>query len=246
MRLDNTLLTALTLTLGACSLVGCGGSAAHGSTTPATETQASTEPTAGGEAESPRALYTTTPVPVPSPGVPRERLAEPAQQIWLEVERAVAERPPEPPSDVAATDDALRRWYTDAFTPWLARRLEAATRADGRAAELAEARPWEWGVAAGLLGYLYEQTAAEARGAPIPASIVNDAELLAVYSGALDEALLPMARRALEAYRFCLAAFGDLAGSPEAEVWQEWGAWCEDRSEELVRVYAPAASVVER
>lgn len=228
---------ALSLLLTSLSLlvIGCGGSATatdDGSGSSAT----STTDTSGGEAEAPRTLYTTTPVPVPQPAIARDRLASSTQEIWLEVEQAVAVRPPEPP---AATEEAaLTGWYESAFSPWLAQRLAAAQRAEGHASGLEGAPPWDRGVAAGVLGYLHEQTAAEARGAPIPPSVSGDAELLAVYTRALDDALMPLVRRSLEGYRFCVAAFDELAGVSEGPAWQEWRDFCEDRGEELVRVYS--------
>jgi hypothetical protein len=215
-------------------VIGCGGgstAASEGSGTSDT-----TADTSGGEAETPHTLYTTTPVPVPQPAIARDRLAAPTQEIWLEVEQAVAVRPPEPP---AATEEAaLTSWYESAFSPWLAERLAAAQRAEGHASGLEGAPPWDRGVAAGVLGYLHEQTAAEARGAPIPPSVSGDAELLAVYTRALDDALMPLVRRSLEGYRFCVAAFDELAGVSEGPAWQEWRDFCEDRGEELVRVYS--------
>jgi hypothetical protein len=227
---------ALSLLLTSLSLlvIGCGG----GST--ATESSGSsgtsTTDTSGGENETPHTLYTTTPVPVPQPAIARDRLAQPTQEIWLEVEQAIAVRPPEPP---AATEEAvLTSWYQSDFSPWLAQRVAAAQRAEGHANGLEGAPPWDRGVAAGLLGYLHEQTAAEARGAPIPPSVSGDAELLAVYTRALDDALMPLVRRSLEGHRFCVAAFDELAGASEGPAWQEWRDFCEDRGEELVRVYS--------
>jgi hypothetical protein len=218
----SVLLTSLSLLV-----IGCGGSSPRndeGSGSAGT----STAETSGGEAEAPHTLYTTTPVPVPQPAIARDRLASPTQEIWLEVEQAVAVRPPQPP---AATEEAaLTGWYESAFSPWLAQRLAAAQRAEGHASGLEGAPPWDRGVAAGVLGYLHEQTAAEARGAPIPPSVSGDAELLAVYTRALDDAL--------EGYRFCVAAFDELAGVSEGPAWQEWRDFCEDRGEELVRVYS--------
>lgn len=224
------------LLTSSCALVviGCGGGSTAASD--GSGTSDTTADTSGGENETPQTLYTTTPVPVPQPAIARDRLAAPTQEIWLEVERAVAVRPPEPP---AATEEAaLTGWYESAFSPWLAQRLAAAQRAEGHASGLEGAPPWDRGVAAGVLGYLHEQTAAEARGAPIPPSVSGDAELLAVYTRALDDALMPLVRRSLEGYRFCVAAFDELAGVSEGPAWQEWRDFCEDRGEELVRVYS--------
>ncbi len=213
--------------------VGCG------SSRPTTDpgSASSTETTSGGESEAPRTLYTTTPVPVPQPAVPRQSLSQPVQDTWLEVEQGIAARPPEPPS--SADENALRAWYGEEFGPWLQGRVSARDRAEAHANELEGAPPYERGVVAGLLGYFHEQTAAEARGAPIPATIADDAELLAIYTRSLDGALAPLALRAAEAYRFCMAAFEELDDASLAS-WQEWRAWCEDRGGEVVRVYTHA------
>jgi len=222
------------LLLSSLIVVGCGGSSTASSDGAGSS---SNDTTSGGEAEQPRTLYTTTPVPVPQPAVARDRLSQPVQATWLEIEQAIAQRPPEPPS--ASDGDALTVWYRDAFGPWLTGRLDARTRAEGHAAELEGAAPFERGVAAGLVGYFQEQTMFEVRGAPIPDSIAGDAELLAVYTRSLDEALAPMALRAVEAFRFCMGAFDELGEG--LAPWQEWRDWCQDRGEEIVRVYSHQA-----
>ncbi|MFN7701983.1 MAG: hypothetical protein ACK6CU_27140 [Deltaproteobacteria bacterium] len=228
----------LLLALLALLAVGCGGRATSNpdSSRAIGQTDAAADETGGGEA--PPSLVRTTPVAVPQPAIAREQLAPPTQEIWLEVERAVALRPPEPPA--ATEEDVLNRWYQTEFTVWLGQRVESAQRAEGHAGGLEGAPPWDRGVAAGVLGYLHEQTAAEARGAPIPPSVAADAELLGVYARALDGALMPLVRRSLEGYRFCVAAFDELAGASEEPAWREWREFCEDRGEELVRVYAHA------
>jgi hypothetical protein len=228
------LLSALSA-LAACLVVGCGGARSASESRDAT---ARTETShTGGEVETPRTLYTTTPVPVPQPAVPRDTLGAPVQATWLEVEQAIAERPPEPPS--SDDENSLRGWYGGLFTPWLRGRVEASQRAEAHASELEGAPPHERGVVAGLLGYFHEQTAAEARGAPIPASIASDEELLDIYSRSLDQALAPLALRSAEAYRFCIAAFEELGDA--LGPWSEWRAWCADRGEEVVRVYTRRA-----
>lgn len=227
-------LTTTTLLLSSLILIGCGGSSAAGSDG---TSGSANDTTSGGETEQPRTLYTTTPVPVPQPAVARDRLSQPVQSTWLEIEQAIAVRPPEPPA--ASDGEALNAWYRDAFGPWLTARLDARTRAEGHAAELEGAAPFERGVAAGLVGYFQEQTMFEVRGAPIPDSIASDAELLAVYTRSLDESLAPMALRAVEAFRFCMGAFDELAEG--LAPWQEWRDWCQDRGEEIVRVYSHQA-----
>jgi hypothetical protein len=228
----STAALAVGMALAGPALVGCGSARPTSDGGSSTSAEAGTS---GGEAEAPRTLYTTTPVPVPQPAVPRDTLAQPVQQTWLEVEQGIAARPPEPPA--ADDEGALEAWYTGAFAPWLAGRVAAGQRAEEHANELESAPAHERGVVAGLLGYFHEQTAAEARGAPIPASIVSDAELLDIYSRSLDEALAPLALRSAEAYRFCMAAFDEL-DEAQRGAWQEWRAWCGDRGGEVVRVYS--------
>ena len=86
-----------------------------------------------------------------------------------------------------------------------------------------------------------EQTAAEARSAPIPPAIQGDAELLDIYRSSLDGVLAPLALRSVEAYRFCVAAFDEMseADGANAPAWGEWRAWCEDRGVEVLTLYGP-------
>ena len=215
--------------------IGCGGGAQ-----PAETTTATTEPTtSGGETEPTQVLYDTTPVPVPQTPVPRAQLAQAVQDEWLVVERGIAHRPPAPPAD--ATDGSLTEWYTGPYRDWIGARIESANQAN-EAINSAEALAlYERGVGAGLIGYFYEQTAAEARSAPIPSSIQGDAELLEIYRSSLDETLAPLALRSVEAYRFCAAAFDEMteADAATAQGWGEWRAWCEDRGVEVLTLYGP-------
>jgi hypothetical protein len=214
---------------GLSFLVACGGGAE-----PVTE--APPAATTGGEVteappEEPVVMRTTTPVPVPQPAVARDDLGEPLQLLWDRTERAVAVRPPEPPSE--GTLEAVEAWAAGPFVEWMAARRAAIAEAEDDVAFLVEAQPYERAVAAALFGYMYEDTAAGVRGAPVPVDVAADPELLEVYVQTLDEALMPYAQSSAEAYASCattLAALRDPA-------WNEWGAYCVDRGREVIEVF---------
>lgn len=207
-------------------VVACGGSA------PATEPDP-TQATTGGEtnAEPAPVVRTTTPVPMPQPPIAREQLSEPLQRLWDRTERTVAIRPPEPPAET--TMDAVREWAAGPFTEWMSARTEATREAENDVAFLRDAPPHERAVAAALFGYVYEDTAAGVRGAPVPSDVAGDAELLEEYVAALREALLPHAQAAAEAYAACAATIRD---DPD-RAWDEWRAYCVDRGREMIEVY---------
>lgn len=228
---------SLALAFATTALIGCGSSAqpAEPTTTASNETTSS-----GGEAEpTPQVIYDTTPVPVPQTAVPRAQLAQAVQEEWLEVERGIAQRPPQPPLD--STETSLTEWYGGAYRDWIMARIASANRANDAINQADTLALHERGVGAGLMGYFYEQTAAEARSAPIPPTIQGDAELLAIYRDSLDETLAPLALRSVEAYRFCVAAFDEMseADAANAPAWSEWRAWCEDRGVEVLTLYGP-------
>ena len=215
--------------VGFLFLYACGGGAE-----PAAEPQPTA--TTGGEAidaapDEPVVMRTTTPVPVPQPAIARDDLGEPLQLLWDRTERAVAVRPPEPPSE--GTLEAVEAWAAGPFVEWMAARRSAIAEAEDDVAFLAEAQPYERAVAAALFGYMYEDTAAGVRGAPVPAEVAADPELLDVYVQTLDEALMPYAQSSAEAYATCattLAAHRDPA-------WNEWGAYCVDRGRDVIEVF---------
>jgi len=229
------LLPALLLPLALVS-IGCGSSAPPAESTATSNEQA----TSGGETEiAPVVLYDTTPVPVPQTAVPRAQLVQAVQDEWLEVERGIAQRPPLPPQD--STETSLMAWYGGPYRDWLMARVETANRANEAINSADSLALHERGVGAGLMGYFYEQTAAEARSAPIPPSIQGDVELLEIYRESMDETLAPLALRSVEAYRFCVAAFDEMneADAANAQGWGEWRAWCEDRGVEVLTLYGP-------
>lgn len=211
----------------ALALAACGGGA---STTPS----APTGGTSGGEAataETAHPIRTTTPIPFPQPAIAREQMSPELQRVWELVEVAVAIRPPEPPSD--ASTEGVTRWAEGPFAEWLGQRAQAAGAIQDAIIPLEEAPPHERGVAAGLLGYLYETTVADVRGAPIPESIASDPELLEVYDRSMNDALLPTARISVQAYRFCGAAFEEA----NSEQWGEWSGYCSARAADVGAVF---------
>ena len=162
------------------------------------------------------------------------------QQLWERVETAGAVRPPEPPAD--ASTESVNAWAEGPFATWLGERAQASSDVQSALEPLAEAPAHERGVAAGLYGYLQEDTVADVRGAPIPDSISSDPELLEIYDRSMLEALVPYARVAVQAYRFCDAAFGE-TGEP---AWLEWAEYCRARATDVARTYgidtAPGAA----
>lgn len=209
-------------------LAGCSSAAAS------SDDPARTDSTEGGETPAP-IVRTEVPVPVPMPPVPREALLPATERVWTAVEVAASDRPPPPPE--ASTSEAIETWARGVFAEWYARRVEASQRAEAELEGLRGQPARERGVAAGLIGYLNEQTFGDVRGAPIPDEIAHDAELLASYRAGLLEAAAPIASRALMAYRFCVQAFDELADP----AWGEWRAFCEDRGDEVADVGLPAS-----
>jgi hypothetical protein len=214
-----------TVVLFSALLAACGGASSRTSESALAESGGGETPAAG------HPIRTTTPIPVPQPAVPRESLSPALQRVWERVEVAVAIRPPEPPAN--ATLEVVNQWAEGPFVEWLLRRAQASQEAQTATNDLEEAPAHERGIAAGLVGYLQEDTCADVRGAPIPESIAGDAELLGVYDRSLHEALLPYARVAVQAYRFCIAAFEET----QDPVWAEWQRYCGERGSEVAAVF---------
>jgi hypothetical protein len=209
----------------AALLTGCGGAPE-----PEPEPVEPAPTTTGGETTEPLVLRTTTPVPVPQPAVAREELPEPLQNLWTRTEEVVADGPPEPPLE--GTSEALAAWAEDPFIPWVESRRDAIQGAEPFVEALGEdavARS----VAAALFGYMYEDTAAGIRGAPVPEDIANDQELLGVYVETLDTSLQPFAQRALESYAYCATILAQLGDSP----WVEWARYCIERGRDVATVF---------
>ena len=197
---------------------------ASGGATSGDETEPVEEP-------EPVVMPSTTPVPVPQPAVAREQMGEDLQRVWMRTERAVEVSPPPPPTE--ATVEEVQAWAEGAFTDWMRERRAAVGEAEDDTSFLVSAEPYERGVTAALFGYMYEDTAASMRGAPVPAEIAADEELLDIYVETLSEALLPYAQTAAEAYATCAATFMELGD----EAWAEWAGYCANRAREIVEVY---------
>lgn len=224
------------------------------------------ETTTGGEEDlsPPMVLRSTTPVPVPTPDIAREEMSEPMQRLWTGVEEVVAIRPPEPPEQ--GNTDALNEWARGPFQQWVATRTETSRRVETIAEEVrAQGVPHEEIVGGALFGYMYEDMAAGARGAPVPNEIADDPELLQIYTDALTESIQPIASRAFSAYLHCATTFARMHGQeppaqadaePAAEStteaaqpaeeevaeqeplpWAVWGAYCYERAREVDQVY---------
>ena len=230
--LNLRILSSLTLVT---LFVGCGGTAEPTEPTPVgTTTGGETGP--AGEGRTVTVFRTTIPVPVPQPATPREELLEPVQQIWTATEEIVAMRPPEPPTEADA--EVIRAWTEDPFAPWVSARQTAIQQVEPLVDAIGD-EVVQRAAAAALFGYMYEDTAAGIRGAPVPVDIAEDEELLAIYVDALNAALGPFAQRAVESYAFCATTIAGLGESP----WIPWGAYCLERGREVATVYGlvPAA-----
>lgn len=220
------------ITFSVAMMVGCGGA---GAASPDDETPV--QSTSGGDAaeavaeSAPVVLRTTVPIPVPQPAIPRERLSAPLQHLWDLVETAVAVRPPEPPTE--ATQEAIVAWASGPFNEWVGRRAEAVRAVEAAEEPMHTATGAERGVAAALFGYLYEETAAAARGAPVPADLAADAELLHEYDQALLESLTRYAQASAISYTACVRAFAELSD----QAWSEWGPYCLEHGREVVQVF---------
>jgi len=219
-------LTPVLLSVSALVIaVGCGSSSPE----PADPVDPAAS-TTGGETPEPMVLRTTTPVPVPQPAVAREELPQPLQDLWTRTEEIVAEGPPEPPAE--GTTEALQAWATDPFLPWVDHRRTGIEAAEPFVDAIGD-DPIMRSVAAALFGYMYEDTAAGIRGAPVPEEIATDEELLGVYVETLDEALHPFAERALQSYAYCATTLANLGESP----WVPWAAYCLERGQDVGTVF---------
>lgn len=193
---------------------------------------ATEDPEATAEVEPEPVLVGTTPVPVPQPATPREELSREVQRLWTSVEDAVALRPPEPPDD--SEMEAIEAWSAGPFVDWVKQRREHMAAANRHMSALGDHEPHERGMAAGLLGYMYEDMASAFRGAPVPEPIAADPELLAVYVQALHEALRPYARFSAQAYLVCAQTLVRLG---EDSPWFPWAEYCDNRGAEVIDVF---------
>lgn len=217
-----------------CALLATACAGGTSETTTSESTDVAVEPTAGGEMEPEAApvMRSTTPIPVPQPGVLREELSEPMQAVWTTVEEAVAVRPPNAPED--ATLELVDEWVRGPFQEFVTTRQRSMRQANAGVAALGEAAAEERGAAAALFGYMYEDMASALRGAPIPTEIAEDPELLEVYVSALGDALHPFALMAARAYLVCATTLVELgAESP----WAAWANYCDARGAEVVSVF---------
>jgi hypothetical protein len=207
---------------------------ACGSSSSSTETprEEGTVFSSGGETTAREPVFrTTTPIPVPQPAIAREDMSPAVDRVWTMVEETVAMQPPAPPA--TSDEAAVRAWADGAFTDWMRDRITRIEAASGASLDLEGAPAYERGIAAGVLAYALEVTAAEARSVPIPDEIAADTELLDAYVTALDAALVPFAERAAEEFLFCVAAFDETGDA----AWAEWRTYCDDRNADVVDSY---------
>lgn len=224
------------LLVAVVSSVACsGGSSGSGSI------QATSDSSSGGEecseeqrerAPEERAIRSSeAPIPVPLPGIARDSMRPELQQLWIEVEQALALVPPDPP--VTADEDEIAAWASGPFTAWIRERVVATREAEAIAVRLADPSPVERGFAVALISFAFEDMAATARGAPVPQAIASDSGLLAVYAEAIDRALIPIAQYAAVGFEGCAQIF---AQSQDA-AWAEWPGFCASHLEDLREVF---------
>ena len=212
--------------------VACGSPEPAEPSSPEPVTSAGGETEVSGAAEEAPPLRTTIPVPVPQPPVAREALSAPLQASWTGIEEVVAIRPPDGPDQ--GSEEAIRLWAEGPLTEWIARRREA-TRAVGEVAAGVPAEPvYERAVGAALFGYALEDFAADLRSSPVPGSISEDPELLAIYVEALTTALRPLAIESATNYAVCRQRLASLGDDSE---WVPWRAYCVQRGREVIEVY---------
>jgi hypothetical protein len=172
-----------------------------------------------------------SPIPIPQPVYPREQLSSELQELWSRVEEAVAVRPPEPPD--GASQEIIESWADGVFRDWLLQRQAATDRALAATHALRTHPLFERGIGTALFGYMYEDMAGSIRGAPVPANIAEDEELLDIYTNALTEHITPFAELSARAYYACLALFLKL-DDPQ---WGEWADYCDQRGSEVVDTF---------
>jgi hypothetical protein len=95
----------------------------------------------------------------------------------------------------------------------------------------------QMGVAAALLGLLYENTAAAIRGA-LPDGLANDDELRSIYVELLETTLRPFAHRAVESFTHCGTCFANVSDSS----WGGWAEYCLGRAQEVGEGYEPVGA----
>lgn len=231
-RLSAALIAAMSATW--IALAGC--AASTPTTPPPTDEASSGGETPSTTAEGQIVMRATTPIAVPQPAIPRERLRSEIQRIWEDVELAVALAPPLPPQE--SSSSAIESWASEALLPWGNEKRQAIEKAESHATTIAQWSGEEQGLVAGLFGYLYEDMASGLRGAPVPNEIATDPELLQIYIDTIQELLGPYALESAKAYAVCAQELLALGDSP----WSEWAEYCALRAQDVATVYELTAS----
>ena len=237
---------ALPLALLSLALVACG-SSNEGTTSD----EVGTSTTSGSEdpitddaetaaADEPVVLRSTIPVPVPQPAVPREELSDELQAVWTAVEEQVADGRPDGPEE--ETVDNVQAWADGPFREWIDARRQSLTETRELLAAIAREPAWERGLALALWAYAFEDMGAQIAGAPVPREIAEDPELLGIYVTSLNDASVPLGRRAVELYADCRERLASLGDDSE---WLPWRAYCVQRGQEVIEGYGLAADAAE-
>jgi hypothetical protein len=211
-------------------LAACGGSSSSGAAEPASGGSSSGGEAADPTANAPPAISTgPAPLPIPTPPVARGDMSPALQAIWTRTEEILAEGPPPPPGG----DQNVEDWTSRTLQVWLSARSAAIGELTEQLSGLGAAPLYERAIGAALLGTLIEDFVADVRGAPIPAAVAADPELLGIYRSSLDGMLGGIAERSAVSFQICAGNLDQL-GDP---AWGEWRAFCFERAEELAEIY---------
>ena len=135
--------------------------------------------------------------------------------------------------------EAVNRWATNDFAPWIERKRTALLAAQTEYEKIAELQIPRWEIAAAArIGEMWRSFVDEFRDAPIPDEIREDPELYDVYVGALDEQSQPFVVQAKEKFEFCLIT------ATRVRWFNEWSTQCEQELNRLdPRQYPLAAEL---
>lgn len=161
---------------------------------------------------------------LPAPTQPLGGTSERFQEIWTAAQLAI--EVPLPAPDVA-DESVYTEWIERRLSRWLGERADAIARVKDRLRELGSAPADEQMMAAGVLGFLMEDTARQVLEAPVPVN-ARRPERAEALREALSAEVDPLYAAAIEAYRMC----GDVEGgsAPHLAAWREY---CDGRKEAL-------------
>lgn len=194
--------------------------------------EAETEATAARVVQAPVVLRTTIPVPVPQPAIARDALSPALQAVWTHIEEQVALGRPDGPDENTVAN--VQAWADGAFRTWVDERRDALVETRALLEEVPQEPVHERSMALALWAYAFEDLGAQIAGAPMPGEIATDDELRGIYIESLNDAMVPLGRRAMELYADCQRRLLPLGDESE---WLPWRAYCVQRGQELIEGY---------